>query len=285
MAGWRERFGAPWYGVDEALLRRLEVHETRVHALGPGRELVDLGDALALFDLDDPDPFFNRIGAIRWPDDPLAFEARVDEVVRLFASRERQPYIWLGPGFRHPRDIVDRLRRRGFADLHGGLVLLLVRDPGRQPSRSAPSGAVIERIGPGGAGRRARDARDAATVVAEAFGVSADRVPALRAEIVAGLDDPLIDVRLVRSDDAPVAVGRRHGFDGMSYLSAIGVRRGWQGRGLGEAVTRALIDGAREAGHELVYLGVYPHNERALELYERLGFAILGGPAPDLILP
>jgi ribosomal protein S18 acetylase RimI-like enzyme len=285
MAGWRERSDAPWYGVDEALLRTLEAHETRVHALGPGRELVDLGDALALFDPRDPDPFFNRVAAVRWPDDPEAFMARVDEVVRLFEARQRQPHVWVAPGFRRPPDIAERLEARGFVDLGGGLIMLLVRDPGDRPSHPLPPGCAIARIGPGGAQGRARDARDAASVVAEVFGVSADRVPALRAEILAGLDDPLIDVRLVRADGEPVAVGRRHGFDAISYLSAIGVRRGWQGRGLGEAVTRALIDGADAAGHELVYLGVYPHNERARELYERLGFAILGGPAPDLILP
>jgi GNAT superfamily N-acetyltransferase len=285
MAGWRERSGAPWYGVDEALLRRLEIHETRVHALGPGRELVDLGDALALFDPRDPDPFFNRVAAVRWPDDPEAFRARVDDVVRLFAARQRQPHVWVAAGFRRPPDIAERLEARGFVDLGGGLTMLLVRDPGDRPSRPLPPGCAIERIGPGDARRGARDAVDAATVVAEAFGVSADRLPALRAEIQTGLDDPLIDVRLVRSDGEPVAVGRRHGLDGISYLSAIGVRRGWQGRGLGEAVTRALVDGARDAGHEFVYLGVYPHNERARELYARLGFAILGGPAPDLILP
>ena len=70
----------------------------------------------------------------------------------------------------------------------------------------------------------------------------------------------------------------------MSYLSAIGVARGRQGLGLGEAVTRALIDGALEAGDDPVYLGVYASNDRALALYRRLGFAILGGPSPDLIL-
>jgi ribosomal protein S18 acetylase RimI-like enzyme len=142
---------------------------------------------------------------------------------------------------------------------------------------------VVERLGAGDAQRRARDSEDAASVVAEAFGVTADRVPALRAEILAGFDDPLIDVCLARSGDAPVAVGRRHGHDGLSYLSAIGVRHGWEGLGLGEAVTRALIDGARAAGHDVVYLGVYPDNTRARALYERLGFAVLGGPAPDLI--
>jgi GNAT superfamily N-acetyltransferase len=278
------RRGAPWYGVDGSLLRTIEIHETRVHAMGPGRVMLDLGDAVALFDPGDPDPFFNRVAAIRWPEGPGAFEARLDETLQLFQDRERQPYVWLSPGFRRPADIADRLRARGFIDLNGGLIMLQVRRPG-PGSRRLPDGATMERLGPGSADRAARAAVAAATVIAEAFGVTADRLPALRAEIAVGAEDPRIDVRLVRIDDEPVAVGRRHSFDGLSYLSAIGVRPRWQGRGFGEAVTRALLEGAAETGDDLVYLGVYPGNERARALYARLGFAVLGGQAPDLILP
>jgi ribosomal protein S18 acetylase RimI-like enzyme len=285
MTRWRDRSGAPWYGLDAAAVRRLEIHEMRVHGLGPGREVVDLGDALALFDTHDPDPFFNRVAAIRWPDDAVAFAGRLDEVVRVFYARARQPHVWIGPGFRHPPDIVDRLARRGFVDLQGGWIMILVRDPGARPSRPLPPGVAIERLGQGDPGRHDRDARDAARVVADAFGVSRDRLPTLEEEILSGLGDPRIEIRLARALGEPVAVGRRHGFDGISYLSAIGVRRGWEGRGLGESVTRALLDGARAADDDLVYLGVDAHNDRAGELYRRLGFATLGDPTPDLILP
>jgi ribosomal protein S18 acetylase RimI-like enzyme len=284
MDTWRERFGPPWYGVDGGLLRRLEIHETRVDALGPGRELVDLGDALAVFDPVDPDPFFNRLAAIRWPDDPDAFAARLDAAIRQFVARDRQPYVWLAPGFLQPEDIADRLRARGFTDLEGGLVMILVRDPRALPPRSLPVGTVIERIGRDAPDGGASAARAAARLIGEAFAVSGDRVDGLTKEILSGLDDPRIDVRLARIDGDPVAVGRRHGHDGMSYLSAIGVRRDRQGLSLGEAVTRALIDGALETGDDPVYLGVYASNLRALALYRRLGFEILGGPSPDLIL-
>ena len=113
MDTWRERLGPPWYGVDAGLLHRLEIHETRVDALGPGRELVDLGDAVGVFDPVDPDPFFNRLAAIRWPADPDAFAARLDAATRLFVARDRQPYVWLAPGFLQPEDIADRLRVAG----------------------------------------------------------------------------------------------------------------------------------------------------------------------------
>ncbi|MEO8229918.1 MAG: GNAT family N-acetyltransferase [Chloroflexota bacterium] len=286
MIAWREHLGPPWYGVDDATLRALEIHEARVDALGPSRELVDLDDALALFDGDDPDPFFNRLGAIRWPTEPAAFDARIEAVLHLFESRQRQPYLWLPAGFVSPPDLPERLRSRGFVEVGGGARLMLhVRDPRAGAIRPLPPGASLERLTADGPGAVATEARAAAAIVAEAFGVSADRCRSLALEIAADLRDPTTDVRLIRVDGVPAAVGRRHGVDGMSYLSAIGVRADYQGLGLGEAVTRALVEEALAAGHELVYLGVYAENERATRMYQRVGFANLGGIAAEYLLP
>lgn len=286
MTAWREHLGPPWYGVDDATLRALEIHEARVDALGPSRELVDLGDALALFDGDDPDPFFNRLGAIRWPTDPATFDARIDAVLQLFEARQRQPYLWLPAGFVSPPDLPERLRSRGFIEVGGGArVMLHVRDPRAGMIRPLPPGATIERLMADGSGSAAAEARAAAAIVAEAFGVTADRARSLAVEIAADLEDPAVDVRLIRVDGVPAAVGRSHAADRMSYLSAIGVRADYQGMGLGEAVTRALVEEALAAGHELIYLGVYAENERATRMYQRVGFASLGGTAPEYLLP
>ena len=47
-----------------------------------------------------------------------------------------------------------------------------------------------------------------------------------------------------------------------------------RGRGLGEAACRAMIEHAFQAlGLQRVYLMVLPENERAIRLYERLGFS------------
>ena len=286
MTAWREHLGPPWYGVDDATLRTLEIHEARVDALGPSRELVDLGDALALFDGDDPDPFFNRLGAIRWPTERTAFDARIEAVLRLFEARQRQPYLWLPAGFVSPPDLPERLRSRGFVEVGGGARLMLhVRDPRAGAIRPLPPGASLERLSADGPGAAATEARAAAAIVAKAFGVGADRSRSLSLEIAADLQDPTADVRLIRVDGVPAAVGRRHGVDGMSYLSAIGVRADYQGLGLGEAVTRALVEEALAAGHELIYLGVYAENERATRMYRRVGFANLGGIAAEYLLP
>jgi ribosomal protein S18 acetylase RimI-like enzyme len=286
MSTWREGLGPPWYGVDDATLRALEIHETRVNARGPGRDVIDLGDALALFDRDDPDPFFNRVGAIRWPTDRTALDGRIDAVLRLFETRQRQAYLWLPPGLVSPPDLADRLRARGFVEVGGrALVMLHVRDPRAVPIRPLPPGASLERLTADRPGRVADDVRAAALVVAEAFGMTADRIHSLEVEIAADLGDPAADVRLIRIQGVPAAVGRRHGVERMSYLSAVGVRDAHQGLGLGEAITRALVEEALRIGHDLIYLGVYADNDRATRMYQRVGFATLGEPAAEYLLP
>ena len=151
--------------------------------------------------------------------------------------------------------------------------------------RSLPPGTTLERLMADRPSAGVADARTAAAVVAEAFGISSDRVRSLEAEIAADLEDPAADVRLIRVDGVPAAVGRRHGVERMSYLSAIGVLTAYQGLGLGEAITRALVEEALSLGHDLVYLGVYAENDRAARMYERVGFANLGGTAPEFLLP
>ena len=72
-------------------------------------------------------------------------------------------------------------------------------------------------------------------------------------------------------------------FDGFTYLSSIGTRDAFRGRGLAGLATRHAMAaaGAREAGR--TYLGVFSDNEPALRLYTRLGFASLG-ESPDMLL-
>ena len=63
----------PTQPIDAATMHRLMLHEARIHAV-PGRDLRDLGDAILLVDPIDPDPFWNRLECLRWPDDPDAFD-------------------------------------------------------------------------------------------------------------------------------------------------------------------------------------------------------------------
>jgi ribosomal protein S18 acetylase RimI-like enzyme len=81
-----------------------------------------------------------------------------------------------------------------------------------------------------------------------------------------------------------VATGERYSFDGASYLSSIGTRPGWRGRGFGGLITRVLAYDSVAGGFDLVYLGVYPENARAIRVYERLGFATLGPRSAEMLL-
>ena len=55
-------------------------------------------------------------------------------------------------------------------------------------------------------------------------------------------------------------------------LIDIVVRPEFRGRGLGRAITRALMDWGRRQGAETAYLQVFDGNRVALALYESLNF-------------
>lgn len=54
------------------------------------------------------------------------------------------------------------------------------------------------------------------------------------------------------------------------------VSREWLGRGVGEALMRACVDGARRAGHETIWLGVWERNGRAQAFYHKWNFRAVG---------
>jgi len=54
------------------------------------------------------------------------------------------------------------------------------------------------------------------------------------------------------------------------------VSREWLGRGVGEALMRACVDGARCAGLETLWLGVWERNRRAQAFYRKWDFRAVG---------
>jgi GNAT superfamily N-acetyltransferase len=52
--------------------------------------------------------------------------------------------------------------------------------------------------------------------------------------------------------------------------------REWLGRGVGEALMRACVDEARQAGHETMWLGVWERNGRAQAFYRKWNFRAVG---------
>ena len=110
------------------------------------------------------------------------------------------------------------------------------------------------------------------------------RVRAIEEETLALLGRDEFHAVLVRVDGEPAATARRTTFAGASYLSSIGTRPAFQGRGLGRLATEIAMHDAIAAGSRWTYLGVFDDNLVARRMYEALGFVMLGGPAPDLLL-
>jgi ribosomal protein S18 acetylase RimI-like enzyme len=272
----------PHARVDEATLRFLERHETLAHAL-PVRAVRDLGDALLLTDPLDPDPFWNRAVSLRWPRGSSAFDRRLAELLALFAILDRRPHIWPSPGHNQPGDLVARLESHGFTDIGGGHLMVLA-DPARAPHpthEEVEPGTELELI------HETEDptaaAEDAAHVLVEAFAADPGRRDGLADDLALSMSDPRVAVVIARVGGVAAAVAKATSFDGATYLSSIGTRPSYRGRGLGSLVTRAAVAHGHAMGSRWQYLGVFSGNAPALSLYGRLGFATLGD-APDLLL-
>jgi len=271
--------------IDAATMRRLTLHEARVHAM-PGRDVRDLGDAIMLHDPIDPEPFWNRLAAVRWPADPAAFDRRLTEMLVLFTSLGRQPHIWPSPLHDSPADLVERLGANGFRDTGEGCVMVL-SDPrpalGLAGQPQAP-GVEIQRL----SGIRGGAADEAAKLIVEvlvdAFDVGGDRRLGVTAETMTSLARAEFTHYLARVDGRPVAVARRATFDGASYLSSIGTAAWGRGRGFGRLVTAAASSDALADGSDWIHLGVFADNRAAIRLYRDLGFERVGDPCPDLLL-
>ena len=273
----------PWFGLTPEALRFLEIHPARAIAI-PGRGWRDFGDALMLFSGTEIEPFFNRLTAIRWPEDPFEFAARLASALELFAALDRKPYFWVIPGVSTPADLAQRLATHGFVDQGGGYDMVLVSDPAALPDIPLPRGAVLERWNVPSGEEKEAIAKDLALVIGESFQIAESRRDSLTAEIGLTLEQPRFNAYLLRVDGQPVATGERYTFDGASYMSSIGTRPAWRGRGFGKLITQALARDSVLAGIDLVYLGVYADNVRAIRLYQSLGFRQLGSRSAEMLM-
>jgi ribosomal protein S18 acetylase RimI-like enzyme len=269
-------------------MRHLELHEARAHAIGSPRVVRDLGDAVMLHDPRDLEPFWNRVAAVRFPTEPHAFERRLDELIALFGTIDRRPHVWASALHNMPPDLGKRLEEHGFVDVGGGLLMLLT-DTARIDDAAAAAGrngVTLERIRePDGTVARHSLAADLALVLSDAFDLWSGQRTTLAAETAAALESPMVTAYLARLDGEPAAVAKCSTFDGASYLSSIGTRPAFRGRGLGTLVTAAAVRDALVAKSRWVYLGVMGDNRIARHLYEALGFSVLGGVAGDYLLP
>ncbi len=274
----------PWYGLDATALRALELHEAQAHAQA-GRRVVDYGDSVLLHDPADSAAFLNRLSALRLPEPPAEFDRRLGDLLALFATLDRRPHFWLGPGAAVPLDLADRLRHEGFLEV--GAVYWMIH-LGQRGSPLGSSGGGIEpgtrvaRVATRSGTERWALLEQAATVLLEAFGVEDYGSMHLARELD---PDERGDVYVVFSGDEPVAGGRRFTAGGATYLSSIGTRPAWRGRGFASALTRAMVADARAiAPADVIHLAVEVANAPAQSMYRRAGFGQLGGPAAEYLL-
>jgi len=272
-----------WPAIDAELVRFLDLHEARSHAVG-GRIVRDLGDAILLTDPHDRDPFWNRLSGLRLPDDPDAFDDRLGALLGLFRGLDRRPHVWVAAGHDRPVDLPTRLASRGFDDLGGGVPMLLVDAAAASAAGAKVDGARVEVHARPQARDRSAIAHEVAGLLVAAFRVDPLVRPRLTADLITGLDSPALRLYVVRADGIAVAAAKRTSLDGASYLSSIGTRPGWRGQGFGALVTAAACRDALAEGDRITYLRVFPENGRARALYERLGFRAAARRAGDFLL-
>jgi ribosomal protein S18 acetylase RimI-like enzyme len=102
--------------------------------------------------------------------------------------------------------------------------------------------------------------------------------------VLACISRPGCAMLLLRVGGEPVAIARRATNAEGSYLSSIGTRPAFRRRGLGALATLLLLEDALVDGGSTIHLAVEADNEAGRLLYEGLGFAVVGEPAPDLLL-
>lgn len=115
-----------------------------------------------------------------------------------------------------------------------------------------------------------------------------DEVPSLE-EARPGIENALErePSLLLLALEGGVAVGflaggpQQTGPEGTAYINYVGVHPDSWGKGVGEALLRALPDALTEREYTDAELLVYVDNVRGVRLYERLGWTKIGAPAPD----
>ena len=90
--------------------------------------------------------------------------------------------------------------------------------------------------------------------------------------VVAELDGALVGYAMLHRGPAPECVAARSPIE----IARLYVARAQLGRGAGEALMARCVEDARNAGHDMIWLGVWERNARAIRFYERWGFRHVG---------
>jgi GNAT superfamily N-acetyltransferase len=245
-------------GIADALERN-QWEFIRGFAAVPGVEVVDDARTLRVA-TGVPSPLFNPV--LRATVAPGEVKDLVDEA-RDWYRRRRVPWSWyVGPAS-SSGSLVPELERRGFAKV-------------TEPPGMAASLARLDELDPGFAidvavvGDRA-GVDDWFSVFAPAFELSRAAAAAFRDLIVAGGlgDDAPMRNYVAYAGGVPVATGSLVPAAGVGGIYNIATRADQRGRGIGRAITYALMREARAMDYPVAILW---STAAGLPVYRRLGF-------------
>ena len=120
---------------------------------------------------------------------------------------------------------------------------------------------------------------DMEAYLAHAFSESRQRAeltePGARVLVATGSDSEIVGYVHVRLGASPPATASAPAGRSAEIARLYADRR-WHGRGLGAALMKAALAAAAQWGAELLWLGVWEHNSRAIAFYAKHGFADMG---------
>jgi GNAT superfamily N-acetyltransferase len=225
----------------------------------PGVEVVDDERTLRVA-TGVPSPLFNPVLRATVAQDEL--KALVDEA-REWYRRRRLPWSWYAGPASGPAEVAGELERRGFAKV-------------TEPPGMAAELAGVENLDPGFpvVVERVTDQQmvDAwFSVFAPAFELSRAAAAAFRDLILAGGLDDSAPMRnyLAYVGPEPVATGSLVPAAGVGGIYNIATRTNRRGRGIGRAITWALMSEAAAMGYHVAILW---STAAGLPVYRRLGF-------------
>jgi GNAT superfamily N-acetyltransferase len=206
-------------------------------------------------------PLFNGVAGARFPVEEAA--ARAGQVVGAYAARG-QPFLWWTTPSSTSAPLERALGHLGLrrADSPGMHLALAGSSGPVPPGTSRTDGVEVRPVAPG-------QEQDFARTVLAGFGMS----PMLRApftRVLEHLDPARVHRVLAVEDGEPVGCGSLWVTGRTAGLHDIAVPPGARGRGIGSAVTAALVARARALGcTEAVLHASGP----GVGVYRRLGFA------------
>ena len=201
------------------------------------------------------------------------------------AARERQRALGLPETFEW---VVETTPSLSAAAHEAGLAVqelpLLVHDGSLVTPAPTPAGVTIRRVRP-----EEFDMARILAIASVAFGTAGTAVgsagPAERDARAAA--DPIVPTRMrdriragltvlyvAEDDDGPLASGAHQPVDGVTEIVGVATLPSARRRGLGAAITAALIEDARADGVRSIFLSAA--DDDVARIYERVGFVRLG---------